>query len=119
MHACILDLEAEVKEKDALISTLQEDLNELKKLVPPYKMSNIDPVNFVEGVNNRYFPLTPGTKLVYEGESEDGKVRTEDYVTFETKQILGVTCVIVNNRVTLDGELIEETFDWYACMLEG
>jgi len=114
----IADLEAQVKEKDAMISTLQEEVNELKKLVPPYR-KEIEPANFVDRVDNRYFPLTPGTTFVYEGKTEDGTVRVEDYVTHETKQVLGVTCVVVRNKVIENGDLVEETFDWYAQDKDG
>jgi len=114
----ISKLQKNLSEKDAMISTLQEEVNELKKLVPPYR-KEIDPADFVERVNNRYFPLTPGTTFVYEGETEDGTVRIEDYVTHETKQILGVTCVVVRNRVIENGDLVEETFDWYAQDKDG
>ena len=114
----ITDLEAQVKEKDAMISTLQEEVNELKKLVPPYR-KEIEPANFVDRVDNRYFPLTPGTTFVYEGKTEDATVRVEDYVTHETKQVLGVTCVVVRNRVIENGDLVEETFDWYAQDKDG
>jgi hypothetical protein len=31
----------------------------------------INPDDFVEVIDNPYFPLTPGTTFVYEGESED------------------------------------------------
>jgi hypothetical protein len=76
---------------------------------PPF-----DPASFVGTVDNPYFPLTPGTTLVYQGETEDGFEHIEDYVTHDVKVILGVTCTVVRNRVWLDGELVEETFDWYA-----
>jgi len=115
----ISKLQTNLSEKDAMISTLQEEVNELKKLVPPYR-KEIDPADFVDRVDNRYFPLTPGTTFVYEGETEDGEaVRIEDYVTHETKQILGVTCVVVRNRVIENGDLVEETFDWYAQDKDG
>lgn len=114
----ISKLKTNLSEKDAMISALQEEVNELKKLVPPYR-KEIDPADFVDRVDNRYFPLTPGTTFVYEGETEDGTVRIEDYVTHETKQILGVTCVVVRNRVIENGDLVEETFDWYAQDKDG
>ena len=79
----------------------------------PYAVT-IDPENFVQGVDNPYFPLVPGTTLTYEGSTSEGVERFEDYVTHDTKQVLGVTCVVVHNLATLDGELIEETYDWYA-----
>ncbi len=79
----------------------------------------IDPSNFVRGVDNPYFPLTPGTTLVYEGISDEGTERTEDTVTLDTKDILGVTCIVVHSTVTLDGNLIEDTLDWYAQDAQG
>ncbi len=79
----------------------------------------INPANFVAKVDNPYFPLTPGKTLVFEGASEDGTERVEVYVTNETKVILGVTAIVVRDRVTLNDELIEETLDWYAQDKEG
>jgi hypothetical protein len=35
-------------------------------------------------------------------------------VTREIRQVMGVPCVVVRDVVTVEGELIEETFDWYA-----
>ena len=35
-------------------------------------------------------------------------------VTHDTKEILGVAAVVVRDRVYLEGELKEDTFDWYA-----
>ena len=74
----------------------------------------INPADFVEQIDNQYLPMTPGTTFVYDGESEDGKERIEVEVTHETKEILGVTCIVVRDRVWVDGELAEDTFDWFA-----
>ena len=74
----------------------------------------IDPANFVSGVDNPYFPLTPGTTLVYLSQTPDGLERDEVQVTHDTKMILGVPCVVVHDRVTRDGELLEDTLDWYT-----
>ncbi len=79
----------------------------------------INPDNFVSGVNNRYFTLTSGKKMVYEAKLEDGVERTEVYVTNETKIIIGVKNIVVWDRVFLNGELIEDTKDWYAQDKEG
>jgi hypothetical protein len=84
----------------------------------PYAVT-IDPDDFVEGVDNPYFPLVPGTTLVYEGETGEGLERIDDTVTHETKVVMGVTCITVHNQARLDGELIEETYDWYAQDVEG
>ena len=55
----------------------------------------IDPADFVAQIDNQYLPLMPGTTFVYEGETEDGKERIEVSVPHETKEILGVMCVVV------------------------
>jgi hypothetical protein len=79
----------------------------------------IDPENFVDGVDNPYFPLTPGTTFVYEGDTEEGTEHIEVEVTDDTKEILGVECVVVRDTVWVDGELVEDTFDWYAQDTDG
>ena len=69
---------------------------------------------FVAGIDNPYFPFTPGATWSYEG-VEDGEVeRIEVIVTSDTRVVDGVTTIVVRDKVTLDGELIEDTFDWYA-----
>jgi hypothetical protein len=79
----------------------------------------INPDDFVEAIDNTYFPLTPGTTFVYEGESEDETIRDEVYVTNETRVVMGVNTIVVRDREFVDGELEEETFDWYAQDREG
>ena len=75
---------------------------------------DIDPSNFVGEVNNPFFPLTPGTTFFYEGETDGIPTRDEVYVTYQTKQILGVRCTVVHDSVFENGVLAEDTFDWYA-----
>lgn len=72
----------------------------------------IDPARFVARVDNEFFPLIPGTRYVYA--TADGGERVEVYVTEERKEILGVTCTVVKSREFEDGELAEQTDDWYA-----
>jgi len=74
----------------------------------------IDPANFVAAIDNPYFPLTPGTTFIYEGQTADGLERVEFAVTHVTKEILGVTCIEVHDVVRVDGEVIEDTLDWFA-----
>jgi hypothetical protein len=74
----------------------------------------VDPANFVAAIDHPYFPLTPGTMMVFEGSTSEGSERVETYVTKDTKRILGVDCVVVRDRVLVDGGLVEETLDWYA-----
>jgi hypothetical protein len=77
----------------------------------------IDAARFVANVDNQYFPLVPGTAFVYE--TPDGGERVEARVPEETKTILGVTCTVVVSREFEDGELVEETADWYAQDIDG
>lgn len=79
----------------------------------------INPDDFVEIIDNPYFPLTPGTTFVYEGESEEETIRDEVFVTNETRTVMGVNTIVVRDRVFEDGELTEETFDWYAQDRDG
>jgi len=73
-----------------------------------------NPDSFVMKVDNRFFPLVPGTQFVYKGE-EDGEAETNvTLVTKERKHILGISAVVVLDRVFVDGELKEKTLDWYA-----
>jgi hypothetical protein len=79
----------------------------------------IDPSDFVNEVDNPYFPLKPGTTWVYEGQTEEGAERVEDTVLRETRRVMGVECVVLRDRVWLNGELIEDTVDWHAQDREG
>jgi hypothetical protein len=79
----------------------------------------IDPSDFVKEIDNPYFPLEPGTTWVYEGETPEGTERVEDTILRETKRVMGVECVVLRDRVWLNGELIEDTVDWHAQDKEG
>ena len=80
---------------------------------------SIDPAGFTTAVDNPYFPLPAGAQWVYEGRVEDGLERTVVEVTDDTRDVMGVTCVVVRDTVTLDGEVIEDTFDWFAQDADG
>lgn len=79
----------------------------------------IDPQDFVADVTNPLFPLAPGTTYVLEGDTEDGHVRVEFEVTGDRKQILGVSCIVVHAVEFVDGDLVEDTFEWFAQDVDG
>jgi hypothetical protein len=79
----------------------------------------IDPSNFVDKIDNRYMMFTPGTTFIYEGKSADGPERVETYVSYKTREVLGVKCTVVRDKAFLKGKLSEDTFDWYAQDKEG
>jgi hypothetical protein len=86
----------------------------------PYSPS-IDPANFVSRVDNRYFPLRPGTTLRYLGVAEDGKTKQTDVVvvTRKRKRVLGVNCTVVRDTLSSHGSPVERTYDWYAQDKQG
>lgn len=69
-----------------------------------------DAGNFSDPIVNDYFPLDPGLTTTFEGGGEHVTVT----VTDQTKVIMGVTTRVITDVVTLDGELSEQTTDWYA-----
>lgn len=66
---------------------------------------------------NKYFPLTPGTTLIYESSTEHNEV----FVTSNTRTILGATCREVHDTVKLksSGDLTEDTLDWFCQDTDG
>jgi len=82
---------------------------------------DFDPANFVPGapIDNPYFPLVPGTVFKYsanvtDDEGESTFQELEDFVTFNTIQVAGVTVRVVRAREFEDGLLAEDTLDYYA-----
>jgi hypothetical protein len=74
----------------------------------------ITPSEFTNVIDNQYWPLKPGTTYVFEGEEGGEKQKDVMSVTFDTKEIMGVKCVVVFDEVSSGDELVEKTYDWYA-----
>jgi hypothetical protein len=72
----------------------------------------IDPAHFVSGVTNPFFPLVPGTVFDYDILETDETVTVT--VTSQTRVVMGVTCVVVHDVAKSGGQIVEDTFDWYA-----
>ena len=79
----------------------------------PYNPA-INPANFSTVIDNPYWPLTPGTKFVYSGKTEDGLEVIELKGTGRTRTVMGVKCLVVRETAWEDGELVEDTDDWFA-----
>jgi hypothetical protein len=88
------------------------------KIVEPYA-PRIDPSTFSTTITNPYLPLSPGTRTIYEAVTTEGLQRTTTEVTRGTKKVMGVDTVVVHDTVTLEGQLAEDTFDWYAQDRDG
>ena len=74
---------------------------------------------FTARVDNPWFPLKPGTTLVYRGVKDGKPARDVVTVTHRTKMIDGAPCVVVKDRLYLDGRLAERTTDWYTQDAQG
>ncbi len=84
----------------------------------PYQ-PKMEPANFTHAVTNPYFPLVPGTTATFL--ENDGRETRENKltVTRETKNVMGVRCVVVRDTLTLDGALVEDSVGWYAQDRQG
>jgi hypothetical protein len=94
-------------EQSATVSALTAESN--ARYAPRF-----DPKDFVDGVDHRFFPLKPGTRWVYTGVEDGAKETNVVLVTSERKEILGISAITVLDRVFVEGELEEKTFDWFA-----
>lgn len=95
----------------------------LKGFIGEKNLASYDPgisaEDFVLGVNNKYFTLTPGREYVYEMKTTDGVERVKVTVTGDTRIVDGVVATVVLDRVYFNDDLIEETYDWYAQDKDG
>jgi hypothetical protein len=74
------------------------------------------PGDFTTRIDNPYWPMAPGSRWVYR-ETDDAGSRQKVVVkvTNRTKRVAsGIVARVVRDTVTEDGQLVEDTFDWYA-----
>jgi hypothetical protein len=69
---------------------------------------------WVAGLSNPYLGFEAGRVFNYRSETPEGLETTVVEVTSDTRLIQGVVTTVVHDRVSLDGSLIEDTYDWYA-----
>jgi hypothetical protein len=79
----------------------------------------IDPADFVRGVDNPYYPLPPGARWVYAAVEDGEHERDEVTVTDEQRQVMGIPVVVVHDQVSVGGEVTEDTRDWFAQDRDG
>lgn len=80
---------------------------------------HIIPLDFVRGVSHPYFPLLPGqTRRYAVTNSPDGLYMTAT-ATANTRLIMGVLCLGVQERVLNSERLFEDTWRWYAQDRDG
>jgi hypothetical protein len=89
--------------------------SESRSLPQGAEPAKLDAADFVEQIDNPYWPMAAGSRWVYR---EDGQ-RVEVTVIEQTKEVLGIQATVVHDVVTEDGELVEDTYDWYAQDKDG
>lgn len=77
---------------------------------------DVSPAKFTNSttITNPFFPLTPGKKYIYEGQTDEGLEHVEIVRLAETKTVMGIACVVISAKEWKDGILYEDTHDWYA-----
>lgn len=121
---CKAEAQSEKREdKQVCGDQFEARLNVCERLGEKPYDPRINPTNFVDPTQiggtvlpNLYFPLIAGTTRTYD--SNDGQTITVS-VTGLTKVILGVTCRVVHDVVEEDGQVIEDTEDWFAQDVQG
>lgn len=75
--------------------------------------------HFVTGITNPYLNFAVGRTFTYESETDEGTEVNTVTVTSDTRTILGVVTTVVYDEVRVNGQVREETYDWYAQDDEG
>ena len=121
--ACEQDAQANAKEsKDECAEQHDARLGVCEAIGEAAYDPVIDPSQFVDPENiggsvaeNAYVPLKQGRSWRYENSEEVNTVTVLD----ETREVLGVKCAVVHDVVALNGEVTEDTLDWYAQDVAG
>ena len=76
---------------------------------------HLDPATFTSEIDNPWWPMKPGNRWTFrEGSSVDNVT-----VTNRTKTIMGIQARVVRDVLTENGQVQEDTFDWYAQDADG
>lgn len=83
-------------------------------LVDGIRLPDVSRASFVDGVDHPFFPLPVGASWDYRAATAEGTEEDHVEVLPDRRDVHGVSAVVVYDAVTVDGELAEETWDWYA-----
>ncbi len=78
------------------------------------RQSTIKPKDFSTNITNKYYSLPVGKTFTYETKTFEGLEKDVVTTTGETKIIVGVTTLVVSDKVYLNGKLEEDTRDYLA-----
>ena len=76
---------------------------------------NLTPADFVDVIDNPYFPLPLGATWEYEITTGNGNKQTDTLeVLKEKRNVNGVQATVVRDTVKTGDQIVEDTFDWFA-----
>jgi len=75
----------------------------------------LDPARFTSQIDNPYWPMAAGNRWLF----REGEQRVDVTVTSQTKKIMGIDARVVHDVVTVNGQVQEDTLDWYAQDAQG
>lgn len=120
LATCILDAEAEVQDELQLI---EDQYAARLALIPVFGNAAYDPdldeEDFEPHITNPLFPLPVGRRLLYHKQTSEGLETIEVQVLPGMKEVDDVPCRIVRDTVRLNGELVEDTHDYYSQHEDG
>jgi len=82
---------------------------------------NLDPADFSANITNPYWPMKPGTRWTYRNVEEGNPSQViQVVVTTATKKLAnGITARAVRDTARSNGQILEDTIDWYAQDAQG
>jgi hypothetical protein len=85
-----------------------------EKSLDPASLCDPSRGDFTLDSTNPYFPIDVGRQWIYEGEEDGGTLRLVITVLGQTEVVAGVTTRVVEERESIDGELVEVSLNFYA-----
>lgn len=74
----------------------------------------LDAGDVVDVIDNPYYPLLVGSEWRYEVSGGDAIEQIIVTVTADTENVMGIDATVAHDVVTVDGEIVEDTYDWFA-----
>jgi hypothetical protein len=96
-----------------------EEQTQTQSLPQGSEQVELDAAEFTTEIDNPYWPMKPGSRWVYREHGENGDLQVVVTVTDRKKVVDGIDALVVRDVVTEDGQVIEDTFDWYAQDADG
>jgi hypothetical protein len=80
----------------------------------------LDPARFSSRIDNPWWPMKPGSHWIYrETDAQGNAARIDVTVLRQTKRIAGIDARVVHDVLSSNGQVQEDTYDWYAQDAQG